>query len=344
MNAAAPVLEVRDLAKRFSLGGGWLRPAREIRAVDGVSFAIGRGETMALVGESGCGKSTVANLVMQLTPATSGEIRVGGQPVGAGHAPARTAWRHMQMVFQDPYASLNPRMQARDIVAEPLVNFSIGDGASRAARARELLDRVSLPPSMHARYPHEFSGGQRQRLGIARALALDPTLIVADEPVSALDVSVQAQILNLLADLKRERGISYLFVSHDLGVVEYIADSVAVMYLGTLVEKAPKASFFGHTLHPYSKALLDAVPSLDPRKRRQRILLQGDVPSAAALPSGCRFRTRCPLAEPRCAERAPALREVAPAHFVACHVVADAAGVDPNPGEKRGTPPGDMSC
>jgi oligopeptide transport system ATP-binding protein len=324
---AAPLLEVSGLRKQFALGSGWFAPARTIRAVDGVSFAVRRGETLALVGESGCGKSTVANLVMQLTPPSAGEIRIDGVPIGSrASAASRALWRQMQMVFQDPYASLNPRMRADDIVAEPLVNYDLFDAAGRRARAHDLLDRVGLPEAARRRFPHEFSGGQRQRLGIARALALDPALIVADEPVSALDVSVQAQILNLLADLKRERGIAYLFVSHDLGVVEYIADTVAVMYLGAIVERAPRRSFFAGALHPYAQALLAAVPSLDPRARRQRTLLQGDVPSAAALPSGCRFRTRCPHAEARCATTEPPLRELAPEHFVACHVVADAAG------------------
>jgi peptide/nickel transport system ATP-binding protein/oligopeptide transport system ATP-binding protein len=227
-------------------------------------------------------------------------------------------------------------MTALDIVAEPLVNFAVGNAGSRRERARALLERVSLPASMHQRYPHEFSGGQRQRLGIARALALEPSLIVADEPVSALDVSVQAQILNLLAGLKRERGMAYLFVSHDLGVVEYIADAVAVMYLGRIVEQAPRQRFFAQPLHPYARALIEAVPGLDPHRRRSRELLQGDVPSAAALPSGCRFRTRCPLAQPRCAECEPAPTEVAPQHFVACHVVADTVR-QPHPGP-QGTP------
>jgi peptide/nickel transport system ATP-binding protein/oligopeptide transport system ATP-binding protein len=331
----APVLEVTQLRKQFALSRGWFKPAQSIRAVDGVSFRIGRGETLALVGESGCGKSTVANLLMQLTPPSSGEIRIGGEPVATQDTQAlRRVWRQMQMVFQDPYASLNPRMRAHELVAEPLRNYGLGDAASRRQRAAELLDRVGLPRAMHTRFAHQFSGGQRQRLGIARALALEPALIVADEPVSALDVSVQAQILNLLQDLKRERGIAYLFVSHDLGVVEYIADTVAVMYLGVIVEQAPRAAFFGGARHPYARALLDAVPSLDPHRRRQRQLLQGDVPSAAALPSGCRFRTRCPLAEPRCAQAEPALAEVAPLHFVACHVVADAAGLSQPAGDK----------
>jgi oligopeptide transport system ATP-binding protein len=339
MQPDAPLLEAIDLRKQYALGQGWFAPARTIRAVDGVSFSVRRGETLALVGESGCGKSTVANLVMQLTPPTAGEIRLGGQPLARdGSAAQRTAWRQMQMVFQDPYASLNPRMRAEDIVAEPLVNFDVADAVGRRAQAHELLDRVGLPVATFRRYPHEFSGGQRQRLGIARALALDPALIVADEPVSALDVSVQAQILNLLVDLKRERGIAFLFVSHDLGVVEYIADTVAVMYLGAIVERAPRKRFFGGgALHPYAQALLAAVPTLDPRARRQRTLLQGDVPSAAALPSGCRFRSRCRLAEPRCAETDPPLRELAPDHFVACHVVAGPADTAPSlttPGDR----------
>jgi peptide/nickel transport system ATP-binding protein/oligopeptide transport system ATP-binding protein len=327
-----PLLEVRNLVKRFELSRGWLRKPREVRAVDGVSLAIHRGESLALVGESGCGKSTVANLLMQLIPPTSGDILINGAPVASGsRASLKQAWRQMQMVFQDPYASLNPRMRAGDIVAEPLVNYGIGDAASRAARARELLEQVGLPGTAHQRFAHEFSGGQRQRLGIARALALSPSLIVADEPVSALDVSVQAQILNLLADIRRDKGLAYLFVSHDLGVVEYIADTVAVMYLGSIVERAPKAAFFTKPLHPYAQALVGSVPSLDPRRRRRHTLLQGDVPSAASLPSGCRFRTRCPLAHARCATEEPLLRAAAPDHFVACHAVTDASGV-PSPG------------
>ena len=326
MQPDAPLLEVRQLAKRFPLEGGWGRARREVRAVDGVSFEIRRGTTLAQVGESGCGKSTVANLVMQLLPPTSGEVRVVGEAVDAGSGAAlRRVWRQMQMVFQDPAASLHPRMRALDIVAEPLRNYGLGDRAARARQARELLERVGLPAALHARYPHEFSGGQKQRLGIARALALAPALIVADEPVSALDVSVQAQVLNLLRDLQRERGLAYLFVSHDLGVVEYIADEVAVMYLGVIVERAPRQAFFARPRHPYAEALLASVPAIDPRQRRRHVLLEGDVPSAAALPGGCRFRTRCPLAHARCAADEPALAEVAPAHFVACHAVAGAS-------------------
>ncbi|RYF44044.1 MAG: ATP-binding cassette domain-containing protein [Comamonadaceae bacterium] len=329
---AVPVLQVSGLTKRFGLEQGWFKPRREIRAVDNVSLAIRQGETLALVGESGCGKSTVANLLMQLIAPSSGSIQLDGEAVRPGDKESlRRVWRRVQMVFQDPYASLNPRMRAGDLVAEPLVNFNIGDAASRQQRARELLVQVGLPGTAHNRFAHEFSGGQRQRLGIARALAVRPGLIVADEPVSALDVSVQAQILNLMADIKREQGMSYLFVSHDLGVVDYIADTVAVMYLGAIVEQAPKAAFFAKPLHPYAAALVDAVPSLDPRRRRKHTLLQGDVPSAAALPSGCRFRNRCPLAHERCTVEEPVLRQAAPSHFVACHAVTgtDAA---PSPG------------
>lgn len=329
---APPLLEVQGLTKRFNLSQGLLRKPREIRAVDNVSLSIRRGETLALVGESGCGKSTVANLLMQLIAPSSGTVRLDGQAVVPGDpASLRRVWRQVQMVFQDPYASLNPRMRAADIVAEPLVNFNLGDAASRRARALQLLAQVGLPGAAHNRFAHEFSGGQRQRLGIARALAVHPSLIVADEPVSALDVSVQAQILNLLADIKREQGMSYLFVSHDLGVVDYIADTVAVMYLGAIVERAPRAAFFAQPLHPYAQALVGAVPSLDPRRRRRQTLLQGDVPSAAALPGGCRFRQRCPLAHERCAQQEPVLHEAAPSHFVACHAVHGAAAA-PSPG------------
>ncbi len=332
MDDETPLLEVRGLAKRFALDTGWGRAKREVRAVDGVSFKIRRGETLALVGESGCGKSTVANLMMQLTPPTEGEVRVNGERVDAGDgASLRRVWRQMQMVFQDPSASLHPRMRALDIVMEPLRNYGVGTAAERRAMAAGLLERVGLPAGAHARFAHEFSGGQKQRLGIARALALSPALIVADEPVSALDVSVQAQVLNLLRDLQRERGLAYLFVSHDLGVVEYIADQVAVMYLGVIVEQAPKAAFFANALHPYATALLGSVPSIDPRRRRRHVLLEGDVPSAAALPGGCRFRTRCPLAHARCAAEEPALREAAPDHYVACHAITGTAG-NPTPG------------
>ncbi|MGA0572902.1 ABC transporter ATP-binding protein [Variovorax sp. VNK109] len=326
------LLEADRLTRTFSLPQGFMRKPKTIRAVDGVSFSIARGETLALVGESGCGKSTVANLLMQLVAPSSGTIRIDGKAVDPHDAASlRDVWKRVQMVFQDPYASLNPRMRAEDLIAEPLVNFGVGDAASRRQRARELLGQVGLPATAAQRHAHEFSGGQRQRLGIARALALKPELIVADEPVSALDVSVQAQILNLLADIKREERMAYLFVSHDLGVVEYIADTVAVMYLGTIVERAPKKAFFAKPLHPYAQALVDAVPAMDPSRRRRPVLLQGDVPSAANLPSGCRFRNRCPLAHERCAVEEPALREAVPGRFVACHAVTEQS-IQPHPG------------
>lgn len=316
-----PVLEVRDLVKHYPFGSRWFgRKVRgAVRAVDGVSLSIGRGETLALVGESGCGKSTLAKLILRLIEPTSGSIRLDGQDLGQMQGDAlRQARRSLQMVFQDPFASLNPRLTAGEIIGEPLINYGETGPAVRQ-QVDVLLDRVGLARYQHDRYPHQFSGGQRQRLGIARALALNPSLVVADEPVSALDVSVQAQILNLLADLQRDLGLSYLFISHDLGVVEYISTQVAVMYLGAIVEIAPKQRFFAAAAHPYSRALLDAVPAPDPRIRRRRSLLQGEVPSASALPTGCRFRTRCPAATAVCAEAPPPPREIAPHHHVACH-------------------------
>ena len=324
------LLRATDVVKHFPLRAAGRRA--EVRAVDGVSLDVYAGETVGVVGESGCGKSTLGRCLVRLADLTSGTVEFDGHDITRlSRRALRPLRRDVQFVFQDPYASLNPRRRAGDIVAEPLVNYGIGDAASRATRARELLEQVGLPGTAHERFAHEFSGGQRQRLGIARALALSPSLIVADEPVSALDVSVQAQILNLLADIRRDKGLAYLFVSHDLGVVEYIADTVAVMYLGSIVERAPKATFFAKPLHPYAQALVGSVPSLDPRRRRRHTLLQGDVPSAAALPSGCRFRTRCPLAHARCATEEPLLRAAAPDHFVACHAVTDASGV-PSPG------------
>jgi oligopeptide transport system ATP-binding protein len=316
---AEELLRVRGLFKHFPVKDG----DEVVRAVDGVTFEIFRGETLGLVGESGCGKSTVGRCLLRLIEPTRGEINFDGRDVRAlGGDELRRLRREMQIIFQDPYASLNPRLRVRDIVSEPLVIHDIGDKTERRERVADLLRKVGLDPDYMNRYPHEFSGGQRQRIGIARALALNPKLIVADEPVSALDVSVQAQVLNLLADLQRERGLAYLFVSHDLGVVEYIADSVAVMYLGVIVERAPKRQFFAGARHPYATALLGSVPSLDPRQRRRHVLLEGDVPSAAALPGGCRFRTRCPLAHARCAVEEPHLREIEPEHFVACHAIA----------------------
>ena len=321
----APVLEVRELRKQFALSRGWFRAPQRIRAVDGVSFRIGRGETLALVGESGCGKSTVANLLMQLTPPTSGEIRIGGEPVAAqGTEALRQVWRQMQMVFQDPYASLNPRMRAHELVAEPLRNFRVGDAASRRRQAAELLDRVGLPRATHTRFAHEFSGGQRQRLGIARALALAPALIVADEPVSALDVSIQAQVVNLFMELQERLGLTYIFIAHDLSVVRHISDRIAVMYLGRITEIATRVQLYKDPLHPYTQALLAAVPIADPELEAARgaDIIAGEIPSAMRPPPGCRFHTRCPRAMDVCKTVDPPLKEMDDGRAVACHLHA----------------------
>lgn len=323
----APALEVRDLVKHYPFRRGLFGRGGQgaVHAVDGVSFALPRGETLALVGESGCGKSTIAKLILRLIEPTAGTVLLDGQDLASLQGEAlRQARQRIQMVFQDPFASLNPRLSAAEIVGEPLINYGKGSATVRHAQVDALFDRVGLARYQRDRYPHQFSGGQRQRLGIARALALNPSVVVADEPVSALDVSVQAQILNLLADLQRDLGLSYLFISHDLGVVEYVSTTVAVMYLGTIVEVAPRRRFFSAAAHPYSRALLDAVPSPDPTRRKRRSLLQGEVPSASALPSGCRFRTRCPKASNLCAEVAPVHKEIAPQHLVACHHVENA--------------------
>jgi oligopeptide transport system ATP-binding protein len=314
-NEAEELVRVRALVKHFPVEGS----ADVVRAVDGVTFEILSGETLGLVGESGCGKSTVGRCLLRLIEPTSGEVKFEGRDVlGTSARELRDLRRQMQIIFQDPYASLNPRVRVRDIISEPLVIHGIGSREERNSRVRDLLRRVGLDPDYMNRYPHEFSGGQRQRIGIARALALNPKLIVADEPVSALDVSVQAQVVNLLQDLQQELGLTYLFISHGLAVVEHISTRVAVMYLGRIVEIATAAELYALPLHPYTKALLSAIPVPDPRRKRERIVLQGDVPTPINPPSGCRFRTRCPMAIAECAQIDPDLREVSPGHTVAC--------------------------
>lgn len=320
---AAPLLEVQGLKKHFPIRQGvFSRVSGYVYAVDGVSFHIGRGETLGLVGESGCGKSTVGRTLLKLLQPTAGRIKVRGEDITdldpAQMLPYR---RHMQMIYQDPYASLNPRMSAGDIVGEPLIIHGVAAAKERRERIAHLFERVGLRPELTDAYPHEFSGGQRQRIGIARALALGPELIVGDEPVSALDVSIQAQILNLLMDLQDEYRLSYLFVAHDLAVVEHISHRVAVMYLGRIVEATDKTSLFEMPLHPYTEALLSAVPIPKYSARaRSRIILKGDVPSPINPPSGCHFHARCLYAFDRCRQEAPTLQEVRPAHWSACHL------------------------
>jgi oligopeptide/dipeptide ABC transporter ATP-binding protein len=317
------VVEVEGLKKHFALKRGLLaRTAAIVKAVDGVSFSIAPGETLCLVGESGCGKSTVGKLVLRLLEPTEGAIKLDGEDITAlGRGDMRARRRRMQMVFQDPYASLNPRMTAGRIVSEPLENYSDIGRDEREQRVAALFEKVGLRADAVKRFPFEFSGGQRQRLGIARALALEPALIIADEPVSALDVSVQAQVLNLMMDLQEELGLAYLFVSHDLGVVEHIGHRVAVMYLGRIVEIADKEALFESPLHPYSQALMAAAPIADPHVKRERIVLQGDVPSPIDPPSGCTFHTRCPFVFDRCKVERPPLKPAADGRQVACHLV-----------------------
>jgi oligopeptide/dipeptide ABC transporter ATP-binding protein len=313
------LLRAENLVKHFPVRRGMFgRQSAVVHAVDGVSFELREGETMALVGESGCGKSTAGRLVLRLLDATSGKVWFDGVDLMTlSPAELRQKRRAMQMIFQDPYSSLNPRMTIEQTITEPLALHGLASGRHRE-RAAELLDRVGLAPQYLQRYPHEFSGGQRQRIGIARALAVEPRLIVCDEPVSALDVSIQAQIVNLLRDLQRQLDLAYVFIAHDLAVVKHIASHVAVMYLGHIVEYADKRSLFARPRHPYTQALLTAVPLPRPGLRRERMLLQGDVPNPIEPPSGCRFRTRCPYARERCAQEVPALRESS-GHSVACH-------------------------
>ena len=320
-----PLLEVRALVKHYPVRrsfGEVLRRAAApvVRAVDGVSFSIERGRTLALVGESGCGKTTTGRCVLFLQQPTAGEVLIEGERLDPDdQAAMRERRKQLQIVFQDPNSSLNPRMTVGQTLGEALTFHGMVESRHRAAAVGELLETVGLSARQVGRYPNELSGGQRQRVGIARALAVNPELVVADEPVSALDVSVQAQILQLLERLRDERGLAYLFISHDLGVVRHISDEVAVMYLGVIVEKAPTRALYTRPLHPYTRALLAAAPVANPRLRRTRAPLQGDPPSPLAPPSGCRFRTRCPFAAERCAREIPALREYAPGHVVACH-------------------------
>ncbi len=316
------LLEVKNLVKHYPVRKGVFgRVTGQVHAVDDVSFSIAEGETLGLVGESGCGKSTTGKAVLKLVEPTSGSIDWRGRRIDQlSAANMRPFRRELQAVFQDPYSSLNPRMRAQDIVGEPIRNFENASNAEIRERVAALFDKVGLRADQMIKYPYEFSGGQRQRLGIARALALKPKLIVCDEPVSALDVSVQAQVINLLMDLQDEMQLSYLFVAHDLAVVEHISHRVAVMYLGKIVELTDKRSLFAHPQHPYTEALLSAVPTPDPRAQKKRIILGGDVPSPINPPAGCRFHTRCPYAVERCRAEEPAMKEVRPGHFVACHL------------------------
>ena len=322
VSANPPVIEVKDLKKHFPVKKGLLRrTVGQVYAVDGVTFTVRAGETLGLVGESGCGKTTAGRAAMRLVEPTSGSIKVEGKEIiGLSKAELRPYRRQMQIIFQDPFSSLNPRMTAGDIVGEPLLVHGVANAKERQEQVSALFARVGLRPAQMKNYPHQFSGGQRQRIGIARALALGPKLIVGDEPVSALDVSIQAQVINLLMELQAERRLSYLFISHNLAVVEHISHQIAVMYLGRIVEYADTRSIFTNAQHPYTEALLAAVPVPDPAIKRKKIVLQGDVPSPVKPPSGCHFHTRCPYAVERCKVESPPLREIAPGHHVSCHL------------------------
>jgi oligopeptide/dipeptide ABC transporter ATP-binding protein len=328
--AGTPLLEARGLRKHFPIRRGILqRTAGHVLAVDGVDLEVMPGETLGLVGESGCGKSTLGRTLLRLVEPTAGEIRFDGKDVLRLHGSALKALRRdMQFIFQDPVGSLDPRMTVREIVGEGLAAHGIGTGRERDERVREILERVGLPSEAAARYPHEFSGGQRQRIGIARALILRPKFVVADEPVSALDVSIQSQVLNLLVQLKRDFNLTYLFVAHNLAVVSYISDRVAVMYLGKVVEVSPTKQLYDRPLHPYTQALLSAIPEPVPGRRGRRIVLSGDVPNPINPPSGCRFRTRCPLAQEICAQVEPPLEAKPGGGLAACHFAGTPIPVD----------------
>jgi oligopeptide transport system ATP-binding protein len=326
MSEKEVLLHVKNLVKHFPITEGVIfqRKVGAVHAVDGVSFDLFKGETLGLVGESGCGKSTTGRTILQLYKPTSGEVIFDG--INLVDLPAeemRKTRKQLQMIFQYPYTSLNPRMTVGEIVGEPLAIHHVAQGKESHEKVTDLREKVGLNPAFANRYPHEFSGGQRQRIGIARALALDPKLIVCDEPISALDVSIQAQVVNLLEDLQEEFGLTYLFIAHDLSMVRHISDRVAVMYLGIIVEVGDRKELYENPLHPYTQALMSAVPIPDPiaEEKRKRIILEGDVPSPVDPPSGCRFRTRCSLAQSICTEQKPEMREIAPEHYVACHMV-----------------------
>jgi oligopeptide transport system ATP-binding protein len=326
MTDSEVLLHVDKLVKYFPITRGIViqRQVGAVHAVDGISFDIIKGETLGLVGESGCGKSTAGRTILQLYKPTSGSVFFEGRDLTKlRREELRKTRRRMQMIFQDPYASLNPRMTVGEIISEPLYVHGISSGKESADRVGKLLKLVGLNPAFSDRYPHEFSGGQRQRVGVARALSLEPSLIICDEPISALDVSIQAQVVNLLEDLQNRMGLTYLFIAHDLSMVRHISTRVAVMYLGVIVELTNRQELYSHPLHPYTQALLSAVPVPDPviEQKRKRIILQGDVPSPVNPPSGCRFRTRCPIAQAVCAESRPEFREVGSGHWVACHLV-----------------------
>ena len=318
------LVQVTDLKKYFSSGSKLMRNLQAVKAVDGVSFSIAKGETFGLVGESGCGKSTVARTVIRLYEPNEGEIRLSGTDIAHLNERALAPFRaRMQMIFQDPYASLNPRMDVRRIVQEPLVAAGLCTRQEAAERAAKLIELVGLDRSHLGKYPHEFSGGQRQRIGIARALITNPEFVLCDEPISALDVSIQAQVVNMLRDLQQKMGLTYLFIAHDLAMVRYISSRMGVMYLGRLVETAPSVEIYRHPLHPYTQGLMSAIPLADPDKaaQKQEVAMEGEIPSPLNPPSGCHFHTRCPYAMPRCREEAPPMREVAPDHMAACHLI-----------------------
>jgi oligopeptide transport system ATP-binding protein len=321
-----PLLQLRNLHKHFRLSAPPFAPKPVLRAVDGVDLDLIKGETLGLVGESGCGKSTLARTVIRLHEPTSGNIVFDGQDVGkAGDRQIGAFRRRVQMIFQDPYASLNPRMSVGELIAEPLDIAGIGTPAERRRKVADLLDRVGLPADSAARFAHEFSGGQRQRIGIARAIALEPDLVICDEPISALDVSVQAQVVNMLEDLQAELGLTYLFITHDLSMVRHISDRIGVMYLGRIVELAPSADLYHRPSHPYTRALLSAIPVPDPEAARAAEPMQGEIPSPIDIPSGCRFRTRCPMAKDICARVDPPLTDVGGGHLSACHFAGELA-------------------